>query len=899
MFAKLDNFGPFHFFFTLSCADLRWDENFAAILREKNVTMNYMIEDDEEGNPTTMVYVEYEKNGKTNTKKIREYIEEEIDESFHESIRGHVLLATRYFNHRVKAFMKDIVMGGGNPMHVDKFTYKTEFQERGAGHVHGTLWVKIHVIEKLRKLPDGSLISKAQYEKRNCSTPFTKPFKGITRAFNKFKNGGELEPEEEKAVVNFIDQYTTVSLCEAEVGARVVKIVKEVNQHHHTKTCRKGYPRCRFRYPKYPIWKTILVKPYPPCEFEEERDKTLKYYREILQKVRELLDDEELLNSIMERYDKKTETKETYEINRKKRVLELLKVAEVSESDYVRALSYQRVGYSYHQKRDIDEIYINSYDPEWILAWNGNIDKQPTFDFFGVITYTTEYFAKDDTGTMEVLKQVIESNPDDDTKEKMKKVASTFLSHRQIGEAEAYFKLLPDLLLKNSNVSCQWLYVGRKEDKFKRMVKADKDEKDHKSLLKLDGVEGLWYEQPDFLSKYKRRSDELERMGYLHFGKMMRSGGKMSSFKQPVPEDEKEIESEYDDSDYSEDEEDPEAKFHYIITEDDELGLEIPRFIKLKDPLPKENPMMQKRSRPAAVRLHKLRRDIHPHKYFLSELMLYIPFRDEEKEFRPDDHDFIENLYAENEERIRKIKAKVMEHLESVEEARFFVEEATKELNLEEIGATLDAAKEQADAECHEELDEIHPDYFHLDTENLGEFQDDNKKKDNNIYRAIDLPNVKDLKEKTRQLDQFQREVVNIMVKYVKDIVKSNREGNSVPEPPNLMVHGGAGSGKSFLIKLLACWIQHILQKPGDSFNHPYVIKSAFTGTAASLIEGMTLHSAFGFDYGNKYYSLSDKARDSKRTILQNLKLVIIDEISMVKSDMIYQLDLRLQEIKE
>ena len=147
----------------------------------------------------------------------------------------------------------------------------------------------------------------------------------------------------------------------------------------------------------------------------------------------------------MEKYDKKTETKETYEINRKKRILELLKVAEVSESDYVKALSYQRLGYSYHQKRDIDEIYINSYDPEWILAWDGNIDKQPCFDFFGVITYTTEYYAKDDTGTMEVLKQVIENNPDDTTKEKMKKVASTFLSHRQIGEAEAFFKLLPDI----------------------------------------------------------------------------------------------------------------------------------------------------------------------------------------------------------------------------------------------------------------------------------------------------------------------------------------------------------------------------------------------------------------------------------------------------------------------
>ena len=161
------------------------------------------------------------------------------------------------------------------------------------------------------------------------------------------------------------------------------------------------------------------------------------------------------------------------------------------------------------------------------------------------------------------------------------------------------------------------------------------------------------------------------------------------------------------------------------------------------------------------------------------------------------------------------------------------------------------------------------------------------------------MPDIKELKEKTRQLDPFQREVIDIMVKYAKDIIKSHREGNPIPEPPNLMVHGGAGSGKTFVIKTLAHWIQYILQKTGDDFNCPHVIKSAFTGTAASLIEGMTLHSAFGFDFGNKHYSLSDKTRDAKRNILKNLKLIIIDEISMVKSDMLYQLDLRLQEIME
>ena len=64
--------------------------------------------------------------------------------------------------------------------------------------------------------------------------------------------------------------------------------------------------------------------------------------------------------------------------NRKKRIKELLMVAKVSEEDYLESLSWTRTGYTVHLKRDLDEIYINSYDPEWILAWDGNIDKSHT-----------------------------------------------------------------------------------------------------------------------------------------------------------------------------------------------------------------------------------------------------------------------------------------------------------------------------------------------------------------------------------------------------------------------------------------------------------------------------------------------------------------------------------------
>lgn len=124
-------------------------------------------------------------------------------------------------------------------------------------------------------------------------------------------------------------------------------------------------------------------------------------------------------------------------------------------------------------------------------------------------------------------------------------------------------------------------------------------------------------------------------------------------------------------------------------------------------------------------------------------------------------------------------------------------------------------------------------------------------------------------------------------------------EGNTPPKPPTIIGHGGAGAGKSTVINLHAEWCQLILLKAGDNLECPYIIKCAFTGTAASNIQGQTLHSAFGFSFDNTHYSLSDKMRDSRRAQLKNLKIVIIDEISMIKADMLYMLNLRLQEITE
>ena len=160
------------------------------------------------------------------------------------------------------------------------------------------------------------------------------------------------------------------------------------------------------------------------------------------------------------------------------------------------------------------------------------------------------------------------------------------------------------------------------------MKRADENEKESKHLFKFEGVEGLWYEQPDILSKYKRRDEVLEKMSFSHYGKMIRSGGKMGETenKHNGGLDEETYGDDSESDEFDDEDEDPNAKFHYIITEHDGLGEEIPQYTKLMNPLPKENPIQYKRSFPAALRFHKVNRDNKPHKFFLSELMLYIHF---------------------------------------------------------------------------------------------------------------------------------------------------------------------------------------------------------------------------------------------------------------------------------
>ena len=439
-----------------------------------------------------------------------------------------------------------------------------------------------------------------------------------------------------------------------------------------------------------------------------------------------------------------------------------------------------------------------------------------------------------------------------------------------------------------SNITCQFVATGPKEERSSMWMRASEEQlKTGVHAIKLENRDGLWIEKPDMWNKYLRRPESLEEICLAQFAKMYRGS----------PEQPEDFEEENEDNEQHEEEEIGERKFHFIMTFKDNgcRGKTLPEVIKLVNPCPGERSSLKKRKYPAALRFHKSKKDDDHRRFMMNELMLYFPLRSEIN------LDQVETMYNEEYMGRRKVdivKNQVMEFLESVTEARYHVEQLAKDgdLDLREIGEMVDASGVQENDECANEGAELHKDFLFCDPDEIKKVEHRATK---SVFKQIDLPTSDDLRRKTESLDKFQKEVVNIAVTFAKEIVKARKSTNSHPRAPLMMVHGGAGAGKSTVINVVAMWTQKILQRSGDSPDQPFVLKTAFTGCAASNIEGMTLHGAFGFSFSHQHFSLSDKIRDQRRATLRNLKLVIIDEISMVKSDMLYMLDLRLQEIKE
>ena len=135
---------------------------------------------------------------------------------------------------------------------------------------------------------------------------------------------------------------------------------------------------------------------------------------------------------------------------------------------------------------------------------------QPCFDSFAVITYITGYLTKDDTGVALILREVMKKTEKDETRERMQMLINTFLTHRQMGQAEAYYKLIPSLHMKYSTVKTVFVPNDKKELRSKFLKKVEEKENIHDKIsFSVDGREGLFIEKPELIDKFIRRPGPL------------------------------------------------------------------------------------------------------------------------------------------------------------------------------------------------------------------------------------------------------------------------------------------------------------------------------------------------------------------------------------------------------
>ncbi|KAK3918495.1 ATP-dependent DNA helicase pfh1 [Frankliniella fusca] len=111
-------------------------------------------------------------------------------------------------------------------------------------------------------------------------------------------------------------------------------------------------------------------------------------------------------------------------------------------------------------------------------------------------------------------------------------------------------------------------------------------------------------------------------------------------------------------------------------------------------------------------------------------------------------------------------------------------------------------------------------------------------------------------------------------------------------------VTGGAGVGKSALIKAITQSAIRIFVKMfQENPNHLTVAIMAPTGKAAFGVGGVTIASALKIFTENPTMTLGPDELNTLRTQLAHVRLIIIDEVSMVGREMCAQIDKRLKQI--
>lgn len=295
-------------------------------------------------------------------------------------------------------------------------------------------------------------------------------------------------------------------------------------------------------------------------------------------------------------------------------------------------------------------------------------------------------------------------------------------------------------------------------------------------------------------------------------------------------------------------------------------------------PMRRGKGFLHKRTKPRVIRYRNFSFETDPDDYFREHLLLYKPWNSEKRDIMK--HDF-ETLFHENHSTITANK-KAFHALDDTVIRR----------------AYEDAAGQFEMREGLPETDNHKPDFdfneYHLDTEDqFVDVHNEATGDSDDVFHLFKSPGMIKNDEYQQQfelLNEDQRD-------YINSVAHEFKTGTN--KPMYHLVTGGAGVGKSLLISVLYQTLIRVFNRDINADpDKPTVLLCAPTGLAAFNIKGQTIHSSLKLPVNQKrLQTLSANVSNTMATVYSRLKLVIIDEISMVGQNTFAMISKRLQDL--
>ena len=648
------------------------------------------------------------------------------------------------------------------------------------------------------------------------------------------ENAPTLETNSEREIVQFVDKYLTCN-TDNEKTANFVGL----QSHKHSRTCRKkGKPICRFRFPLPPLPRTMLLYP-----LEEDVDKYKKKNTELLKAMNEYKDNVDM----------------TFE--------EFLEnCAKMDFDDYIKCIRSSLKAPKVFLERKTKDMRINLFNEGILCAWKANLDIQIVLEPYGCASYIVGYISKSQRGMSAQLdaaaKEARKGNLD--LKKQVRHIGNVFSNFVEVSAQEAVYldlqipltKCTRDIVFVNTSVPEERIFLLKPKAALDELPAESTD-------VESDNVIQRYSKRPKQLSKYCL-ADYVSKVDIIY-----PKGNKV-----PEKVNDKNDDDQGDSSSSNESED--------SLDDDNSQGSDL--LYKTKNGI-----KYKKRKVPRIIRYVKYNKKKDPENYFREQLMLFVPWRNEQKDLLGS-FDTYEAHYNSVQTSLIPKRNEYEHHIEELELARQMMEDEQREYDQTAPNA------EQENREAEEEGSKESEQFVYFNPSRVVE----HRHYDIGIELQstcsvppvetsdIMLPNDEYL-TLLRSLNLRQREFFNHIVHWIK----------CKDEPVYAFLTGGAGVGKSVVIRALYQTLYRILNlKDGENPDDKRILLCAYMGFAAFNISGQTICSAFHKKmYQGTYNHLSADELNTFRIKYRHLKVVIIDEISMVGNMTLSFIDTRLQQL--